>query len=702
MKRTIFLLTLLAAVTMSAKAYEVGDWFVVDDVQYTVISDTEVVLDVWDESYRVTYNIEIPEMVNGFYVTAIGDGAFCWCSNMRTITIPDRVTSIGEGAFSGCEKLTEIMLPDGITEIVSSAFEYCSSLTEITLPAGITEIKDKMFYDCGNLMEITIPPSVSKIGNDVFEYCYGLETVNISDLSAWCRIDFGSNHPFALNENSKLYLNGELITDLVIPEDITEIKSGAFYKYKSLKSVKVHSGFTAVDYETFSGCHLDAINIPDLSVWCKNDKYGGFYGKADNLYLNGKLVTDLIIPDDITEVKDYAFYRCSGLTSVTIPESVTSIGNYAFSGCSGLTSVTILEGVTSIGDSAFSGCSGLTSVTIPQSMASIGGYAFDECDNLNAVNITDLSAWCRIDFDYNTANPLYYAHSLYLNGELVTDLIIPDGITGVKDYAFIYCSGLTSVTIPEGVTSIGDSAFYGCSGLTSVIIPEGVTSIGNSAFRDCSGLTSVIIPEGVTSIGSYAFSGCSGLTSVTIPEGVTSIGGYAFQSCSGLTSVIIPEGVTSIGDSAFSYCSGLTSVIIPESVTSIGNSAFYRCSGLTSIVLGDGIEEFGGNSYDNAFYGCDISEIILLDDSFEYLNQIEGIADGANVYGFINEADAPSGVRYRQLELDIPDYTYTGHGPEYISVLENTSSYRIECTGVDGDESIDVGSHDATTAEVCI
>lgn len=123
---------------------------------------------------------------------------------------------------------------------------------------------------------------------------------------------------------------------------------------------------------------------------------------------------------------------------------------------------------------------------------------------------------------------------------------------------------------------------------------------------------------------------------------------------------------------------------------------------MTSIVLGDGIEEFGGNSYDNAFYGCDISEIILLDDSFEYLNKIEGIADGANVYGFIYGADAPSGVRYRQLELDIPDYTYTGHGPEYISVLENTSSYRIECTGVDGDESIDVGSHDATTAEVCV
>ena len=160
--------------------------------------------------------------------------------------------------------------------------------------------------------------------------------------------------------------------------------------------------------------------------------------------------------------------------------------------------------------------------------------------------------------------------------------------------------------------------------------------------------------------------------------------------------------MTSIGDSVFYGCSGLTSVTIPEGVTSIGHSAFQSCSGLTSIVLGDGIEEFGGNSYDNAFYGCDISEIILLDDSFEYLNKIEGIADGANVYGFIYGADAPSGVRYRQLELDIPDYTYTGHGPEYISVLENTSSYRIEFDDIAGDESIDAGSHYATTAEVCV
>ena len=105
-------------------------------------------------------------------------------------------------------------------------------------------------------------------------------------------------------------------------------------------------------------------------------------------------------------------------------------------------------------------------------------------------------------------------------------------VTGIMDFAFYNCSGLTSVTIPDGVTSIGSSAFYGCSGLTSVTIPNSVTSIGFYAFYGCSGLTSVTIPNSVTSIGSSAFSGCRGLTSVTIPNSVTNLGANAFDGCS--------------------------------------------------------------------------------------------------------------------------------------------------------------------------
>ncbi len=256
--------------------------------------------------------------------------------------------------------------------------------------------------------------------------------------------------------------------------------------------------------------------------------------------------------------------------------------------------------VTAIGYAAFSSCGRLKSVTIPNSVTTIGEKAFSSCTGLTAVHISDLSAWCNINFANGKANPLNYNAKLYINKELVTDLVISIDVTEIKDYAFYGCSGLTSVIIPNSVTTIGEQAFGYCTDLTSVTIGNGVTTIGGSAFYDCTRLTNVTIGNSVTTIGNNAFYDCSALTNVTIPNSVTTIEEDAFGYCTGLTSVTIPNSVTKIEDYTFDGCTGLTNVTIPNSVTTIGDYAFRNCSALTSVTIPNSVNTIGMAAFD----GC--------------------------------------------------------------------------------------------------
>ena len=260
--------------------------------------------------------------------------------------------------------------------------------------------------------------------------------------------------------------------------------------------------------------------------------------------------------------------------------------------------------VTSIGGDAFYSSSGLTSLTIPKSIKRINS-TFNNCSLLTAVYITDLDAWCNIQFcksDPERSNPLWYAHHLFLNGEEIKDLIIPNSVTSIGYRTFSGCSSFTSVTIPNSVISIGDEAFENCSGLTSVTFSNGLTSIGKYAFQSCRGLTTLNIPNSVNFIGDFAFRSCNGLTSASIPNDLSTIGEGVFCGCSSLTSINIPNSLTSITNETFYGCSSLISFTIPNSVKGIGNHAFYKCSNLTSVTIGSGVT----NISEYAFSCCEV------------------------------------------------------------------------------------------------
>ena len=327
---------------------------------------------------------------------------------------------------------------------------------------------------------------------------------------------------------------------------------------------------SAHDFEV-DGIYYSRISGTEVSVTYRGNSYNSYSNEYTGDVVIASTVSYNSVEYSVTAIGTSAFYGCSGLTSVSMPNSVTTIGSSAFSGCSRLTAVTIPNSVTTIGSSAFFGCSGLTSV-----------------------NITDIGAWCNISFGSAVSNPLGYAHNLYLNGEKIENLVIPETIEAIKAYTFDSYTGLITISIPNTVTSIGSSAFRGCSGLTAVSIPGSVRTIGNYAFDGCSSIKEITIEDGdetlslgynVSNNGLFYDSPFEKLyLGRNLSYATGSYYGYSpFYNKTSLAELTIGSSVTELSDYSFSGCSGLTAVTIPSSVKKIGDSAFEACSAIKEI-----------------------------------------------------------------------------------------------------------------------
>lgn len=454
-------------------------------------------------------------------------------SSLKTVIITGG-TSIASYAFYGCRNVSNITIPESVVTIGGNAFRYCTGIEKVTFAGDskLTEIGVLAFSGCTNIKSISIPGSVAFIRESAFSGLSNLTALYVTDIESWCNIEFGNFDSNPLYWAQNLYLNDKLITQLEIPDGVTAISDYAFFGYKKLTSIRtgansqlaligkeafkectslatvvIPNSLTYIAFSAFMDCdRLTAVYITDMASWCKirfSDLNANPLNRAQNLYLNYNLVTQLEIPDSVTSIGSYTFYAYKKLTSIKAGAS---------------------SKLVSVGTGAFRDCTSLTVVTLPDSLTYIVSYMFYGCENLKVI-------------------------------------VISDSVNYIAERAFGGCKSLTNIEIPDDVTYIGEAAFAGCASFSRIEIPNGVTSIGNSMFSGCTSLKDIIIPYSVTSIGNYAFNKCTSLASIVIPDRVTSIGSSAFGWCESLTNIIIPDSVTEIGNYAFYCCKKLTSAI---------------------------------------------------------------------------------------------------------------------------------------------
>ncbi len=432
------------------------------------------------------------------------------------------------------------------------------------------------------------------------------------------------------------------------------------------------------EYSQYNYYSLTTVSIPDTII-----KYDNRYivtGIDDETFQDCILLTSVSFPASLKKIGDNAFRGCTSLENLNLPPSLNYLSPTAFNRCSSLKSITVDDnntmydsregcnavietttnklilgclstvipaGVTEIGQNAFIGTN-IASVHIPSSVTRIGEDAFDDCPLLTSVHIDDIASWCSIDFANEKATPLYpryikvttiynphnpddpYAYHfydtyikemhLYVNNQEIIDLIIPDGVTTIKPYAFGNCSYLQSVYIPSSVESIGKDAFC-CLKRAKTIYIDNLASWCNIDFatmgsnplyglyyryetcRKETGWTGEYY-TGTEIIDDYAIKDMylqgKKATTLNIPDGVTQIKPFAFVTHSGFNSVVIPSSVTSIGANAFmstiwyeywgaDALSGVIKELVwnAKSCNSTGN---MFTEGLESLTIGNEVE----------------------------------------------------------------------------------------------------------------
>lgn len=613
------LLALMCLTGTKGMAYDAqvnGIYYNLKDGTAEVTNDGEMN----DEKFNsYSGSVEIPQTItyNGkdYPVTSIGDFAFQGSEGLTYVSIPEGIITIGDYAFGWCSALTEVIVPNTVTTIGWGAFAFCTNLSSVILSDNLTAIKGETFQNCTSLEHMGLPYSVTTIEDFAF---LGCENFRFFDYYSSANLTFVSkfafmnpiipaiDHPadWEFEQDGIIYSgSGWFVTvmgtvdgfsgELVIPEKVTYV--GEHYPEGLSYPVQAINGL-------FKNPNLTSVTIP------------GSVKELSNNWADCSNLTTLIISEGVERISDYSFMN-AGITKLVIPNSVEYIGIGSFSSCPNLESLTIGSGMTSAIGWSFGGCTKLSSITVSE-----GNPRYDSRNNCNAIIET-------------ATNTLLLA---------CNNTVIPSGITGMYDFAFSDCQGLTSLLIPKSMTQVAISSLSNCQNLASIVVEEGHPTydsrdncnaiIETATNKLVLGCKNTVIPSSVNAIASNSYI-CKGLTDLVIPNQITTIAPGAFLYGDDLTSIhvesgntaydsrnncnaimetatntlvrgckntIIPTNTAIIGNDAFSKITDMTSLTLPDGVTSIGEDAFSGCKNLASITIPNSVTSIG----DGAFWNC--------------------------------------------------------------------------------------------------
>ena len=519
----------------------------------------------------------VPDLIDGYTVVGIADGAFEGNGTIVTASLPVTLTRIGDRAFAGCVRLTSVDVPDAVEAVGREAFRGCARLQRAGFGEGsaLASLGELALADCPSLRSLRLGRLVGEFDGSALLGDTALTSVSVDEANASFALASDGVSVVTKDGKTLVYHPAGSAAAYATPEGVTAVGPYAL-AYSRAAEVVVSDGVAELGAGALLASSSGSVSLPEslerLGQEC--------FARASGLSSLDMSATG------VREIPAKAFAMCAGLAEVRLPSGLEGIGESAFES-SGLASVELPAGVASVDDAAFR-LTPLRSATLSAALTDLGEYIFADCYALTTVAFPDRCALEEVPAHAFSDTPALGAVEL------------PPSLVAVREHAF-HGSGLASVAVPASVATIEQGAFADCPRLAHVTVADGnaAYSAVDDVLLDAAGQTLVLYPAGregeayelpgtVRSIAGYAFQGARNLRSVTLPAGMSELSSYAFSRCRGLEEAVLPEGLDIINVNAFEYCTSLSSVHIPASVRTVARYAFYCDYALGDVSFDEG------------------------------------------------------------------------------------------------------------------